>query len=309
MARWRSWRGAKAVSIWLLLMASTTKATTIGAGSGIVLANPPMALPFTFASLEVHRIPVSLSAGTYSVGSFSFHNATQSATPSAPGSVVPFLALLTNAGEDLVGPSRSYQTIWVGAAVAVSNVETLNDPANIVNHSYSLTVEQFSLPANADIFAGLYTIGTGRVAHRAHLPETPAARIDHDNSFTPPIAAGQSLTSFSNVFFNGIVAFQIDVQLASVPPAVPGDFNSDQKVDGEDFGIWQLNFPGSSGKSLATGDADGDGDVDGADFVVWQTHFSTTSSSMASAVPEPISAGLALIGAVAVLRQFGQRWV
>lgn len=79
-------------------------------------------------------------------------------------------------------------------------------------------------------------------------------------------------------------------------PAIPGDFDSDNDVDGADFVVWQTNFPKQTGGTLATGDSDGDGDVDGADFVVWQTHFPYPTGT--AVVPEPSAVLLAAIGLV-----------
>jgi hypothetical protein len=77
----------------------------------------------------------------------------------------------------------------------------------------------------------------------------------------------------------------------SVSPAVPGDFDGDNDVDGADFVAWQTNFPKASGATLAQGDADNDADVEGADFVVWQTNFPTPSGP--GVVPEPSTFTLA----------------
>jgi hypothetical protein len=68
---------------------------------------------------------------------------------------------------------------------------------------------------------------------------------------------------------------------------VPGDFDGNGLVNGDDFAIWQMNFPTASDAMLGDGDADADGDVDGADFVVWQTNFSLAPPT--TIVPEPHS--------------------
>ena len=61
-----------------------------------------------------------------------------------------------------------------------------------------------------------------------------------------------------------------DAQTFIVPPS---DFDRDGDVDGQDFLIWQTNFPTESGATEDTGDADQDGDVDGEDFLLWQQNF------------------------------------
>ncbi len=79
---------------------------------------------------------------------------------------------------------------------------------------------------------------------------------------------------------------------------IPGDFDSDGDVDGDDFLIWQSGFGSTDGAQLSDGDSDGDGDVDGDDFLSWQVNFGTESGSPGSgestAVPEPACMGLAI---------------
>lgn len=92
---------------------------------------------------------------------------------------------------------------------------------------------------------------------------------------------------------------------------VPGDFNGDAAVDGLDLGVWENGF-GSIGASLRTsGDADADNDVDGADFLVWQRNVGysslNTATASSAAVPEPTSAALALMGAIAVVASCATR--
>jgi hypothetical protein len=103
-------------------------------------------------------------------------------------------------------------------------------------------------------------------------------------------------TTSGNVGQSFPIAAQIGIDNIKAMGAtvVPGDFNGDGDVDGNDFADWLSNFPMSSGAMLQDGDADEDGDVDGADFVVWQTHFPTLPGSEAIAVPEPTSFGVAL---------------
>jgi hypothetical protein len=50
--------------------------------------------------------------------------------------------------------------------------------------------------------------------------------------------------------------------------SIPGDFDHDFDVDGDDGAIWNATFGEDS-----IADADHDGDVDGADFLAWQTNF------------------------------------
>lgn len=87
---------------------------------------------------------------------------------------------------------------------------------------------------------------------------------------------------------------------------LPGDFDTDGEVDGADLKLLQTGF-GASSAVRRQGDADGDGDVDGGDFLVWQRQRGANILSQlthvgASAVPEPSSALLLLMGAFGVCR-------
>jgi hypothetical protein len=84
--------------------------------------------------------------------------------------------------------------------------------------------------------------------------------------------------------------------------SIPGDFDGDGNVDGDDFATWQMNFPMASDAEKEHGDGDGDGDVDGADFVVWQTNFPFPSA--VTPVPEPAAMWIAISGAAMGLVQW-----
>jgi hypothetical protein len=76
--------------------------------------------------------------------------------------------------------------------------------------------------------------------------------------------------------------------------SVPGDFDGDQDVDGDDLTIWTANF-GSSTAGPLTGDADGDADADGDDFLVWQQNVSPApAASLISTTPEPSALQMAI---------------
>ena len=85
-------------------------------------------------------------------------------------------------------------------------------------------------------------------------------------------------------------------------PAIPGDFDGDNDVDGTDFGLWQVGYPTASGAVLGDGDADGDGVVDGTDFGIWQANYPTNVGGVAT-IPEPATlfVMLAAIGGLALM--------
>ena len=92
------------------------------------------------------------------------------------------------------------------------------------------------------------------------------------------------------------------MQALGIQPPLAADFDDDGDVDGDDFLLWQINFPvldGTAGSS--SGDANGDGNVDGDDFLVWQRNF--TYPTAISSVPEPNSLVLLALGGLMMLRR------
>ncbi len=81
-------------------------------------------------------------------------------------------------------------------------------------------------------------------------------------------------------------------------PYIPGDFDGDGDVDGDDLSQWEGDY-GTNGGS----DADGDGDSDGDDFLVWQRNFGMGVLSSTTAVPEPDAGMLAMTGLLLAVRR------
>ena len=87
--------------------------------------------------------------------------------------------------------------------------------------------------------------------------------------------------------------FLKQMPLALVPTS-PADFDRDGRFDADDLPIWQASFGLN-----ANADADGDGDTDGRDFLLWQRRITyATSSTVATAVPEPASLNLFTLAAL-----------
>ena len=123
------------------------------------------------------------------------------------------------------------------------------------------------------------------------------------------IAANQSI-SLGNAYnpavlgvgVDGDLVFEIGVNnsglftlpVTYVGGGLPGDFNSNGKVDGADFLLWQRNFgqPGFDAASLAQ----------------WKTNFGAGASEVAAAaVPEPATIGLLALAGVALATKRRQR--
>ncbi len=83
----------------------------------------------------------------------------------------------------------------------------------------------------------------------------------------------------------------------NVVPELPGDFDYDGDVDGEDLAPWVAGF-GATGAALDA-DANGDGAADGGDWLIWQRQLAATGAEpTSSAVPEPPAGALAALAAL-----------
>ncbi len=89
------------------------------------------------------------------------------------------------------------------------------------------------------------------------------------------------------------------------------DFNEDGDVGGADFLAWQRGYRTLLGATHADGDADGDGDVDSDDLQLLNSGFGTIVQPLSGivAVPEPSTAGIALLAAafLPLLFRMGRR--
>ena len=68
---------------------------------------------------------------------------------------------------------------------------------------------------------------------------------------------------------------------------IPGDYNSDGRVDADDYYVWRSNF-GSAAQLNADGNSNGI--VDAADYTVWRNHVGIEvplESTALLRVPEP----------------------
>lgn len=88
--------------------------------------------------------------------------------------------------------------------------------------------------------------------------------------------------------------------LGNVVEPLRADFNESGGVNLVDLGILGQFF-GQSGQTKATGDASGDGNVDLVDLGILGQEFDPSSPS--TAIPEPTTAALALLGVAGLLRR------
>ena len=114
---------------------------------------------------------------------------------------------------------------------------------------------------DASAFAATY--GSGRVV--GHFDR---------NTFFNVNGAGTNITRFDNQqyalnLFDWLIA----------TPNLPGDYNQDSTVDGEDLAVWQTHF---SSTTDLNADGDQDADVDGSDFLTWQRNFGNVAVSQSA---------------------------
>ena len=121
------------------------------------------------------------------------------------------------------------------------------------------------------------------------------ARYDFDGNLLGTFAAHGS---------GGFTEATAFIEVPAPAATIPGDFNNDQTVDGDDLAIWKSNFGNNSGSATAAmGDADANGAINGADFLIWQRQIGSVLSPAvwaSAAVPEPAAAALGL-GALGAL--------
>ena len=121
-------------------------------------------------------------------------------------------------------------------------------------------------------------------------------------------------TNFTGGFW--LYAAGVDLGLADAPgmfpgdnvdaleTLYPGDSNLDDCVDGLDYVTWSNNYlPIGAPTDWLRGDFTGDGLTDGLDYVVWSNNFKMGCPVVPTAVPEPASAVLLVLGICAIRRR------
>lgn len=103
----------------------------------------------------------------------------------------------------------------------------------------------------------------------------------------------RTLTYNLTIASNDVAEFRI-----LTAPTLPADFNGDGFVNASDLAIWK-----SADGMTSAGDANGDGLTDGADFLVWQRTLGSSAGNSAAVagVPEPASAALMALSAIALV--------
>lgn len=193
---------------------------------------------------------------------------------------------------DETGISRSV-TALPGETIDVDGVEVT---------TYDFSGKSLNVPFSMQLLLGDGVLQTSRVFGQMPKIINGGAQFASGVQFSDPDydPVGDSMTfqpwindpsgaTWDPPLFYG---FSFDV---IQPAAIPGDFNTDGRVDISDFGILKDHF--GSGTTLAEGDANGDAKVDISDFGILKENF---GKSGAAAVPEPAAWLLAATAAASL---------
>ncbi|MBX3425773.1 MAG: lamin tail domain-containing protein [Pirellulales bacterium] len=144
-----------------------------------------------------------------------------------------------------------------------------------------------------------YDAATGNVS--ARFGDNPYAfTTDADLAATFYVGYREGLTGVPGA--NNAAAGPPIFDLVPAAPPLDADFDDSTLVDGSDFLIWQRNNGTTSGATNSQGDADLDGDVDADDLAAWTSNYGQPqATAVVAAVPEPATAGLALLAGALVV--------
>jgi hypothetical protein len=196
----------------LMLLSSAHGAVLVGPGSAAATSGADSG-----ERLNVSRTNILTTPGFYTVTGASFSGT------SASGTLTPFLAW--NAG------SNTYQSSWAGTGIASANGTVSSSPGTVVY-----------LPGAAN-HAGFYTSGGGRVGF------TSGGITDHDNDFTGPSGANQTVDGFSNAGLGRTYGFGVTLEPLARYTTLSSGFLSTTGVDGGE----RLNVDESGARTLGPG--------------------------------------------------------
>jgi hypothetical protein len=193
-----------------------------------------------------------------------------------------------------------------GAAIKSAD-DAQFDLARTNEGQYSLSVYNADGVTKKNENAGMLVLSVaGTIPTDGTLPDRTFLSYQYDAGTGNFIIQSREVASLiggsENQFGNDLALRDSDFYFAWVDFAnpltpttpLPGDFDDDGNVDGDDLTLWKGAFGQTS-----VGDADNDGDSDGADFLVWQRNFAPAAP--AAAIPEPAALTIVIIGAAALL--------
>ena len=214
----------------------------------------------------------------------------------ADDTIIVSLDVFDHAEASFAGASNQISlTLDFGMVIQGSNLPTLDfDIFNLVDtvgFTADLELDSFLGTGDASILTTDLMTFTGGSSLAAGSSNMFTATLD--TSAAGAFSATYTL-SFSDEDLPGATALA-DLTLNLMGTVGDADFDDDNDVDGVDFLIWQRGL--GIGSTHADGDANEDNVVDAADLAVWEAQYGTPPPlSASSAVPEPASAVLVLLG-------------
>ena len=181
-------------------------------------------------------------------------------------------------------------TIAIGADLIFTGSSTL-----AIDLGDALT-DHFNISADAILDGVLdVTVEPGHIPNGSYTVLTASGTLT-DNGLTLHPSDTGSFTLDVNTS-TGVVS------LIALAGGIGADFDDNGIVDGNDFLIWQGNFPIGSGASQSQGDADGNGTVDAADLAELELQYARPPTPLAGiaggiTVPEPMTFALLLPAAL-----------
>jgi T5SS/PEP-CTERM-associated repeat protein len=248
-------------------------------------------------------------AGLTNHGSLVLSNATVDGvvTNAADGTItalgnVTFNGMVTGAGgfsgpgtvifAGSMAPGANLASVNVQGSAAFASGSTLQ--MELGGTTASTQYDQLRVGGNLALGGTLQVLLTGGFAPAAgqsfNLLDWGSASGTFNNLQLPALAPGLAWNA-SQLYTGGILSVYI--------VALPGDYNNNGVVDASDYVVWRKN---QSTTNVLPNDPTG-GTIDIAQYNTWRTHFGQTAGSgaasslggLGSAVPEPSSAGMALV--------------
>ena len=153
--------------------------------------------------------------------------------------------------------------------------------AAVVNDGSTLSLYLDSNDSNGYVLQG--SLPVSGALYQGSNPEAP------DWNYNWTVGRGQYNGGPADFFLGMIDEVRLSntalspSQFLFAAPGLPGDFNGDEKVDGNDFLVWQRGFS--------------TGEYDASDLADWKANFGQPPG--VSAIPEPTTLGLASLGLAA----------
>ena len=161
---------------------------------------------------------------------------------------------------------------------------TISEALGVLANDVDIDEDTFEAYLAGDVEHGELTLGTD-----GSFEYCPITGFSGTDQFTYYATDGWDASETVTVTFNVLAA------------DIPGDANRDGKVDGSDVTILAGNWQTLTGATWDMGDFNGDGKVDGSDVTILAGNWQQGADTAASAVPEPSSGWLILMGLSALL--------